>query len=114
MPYSGPDAPPTAATSRCPTARSSSPGGVVGGQLGQELVDGPEPDDEVVAVVAVAEDGVEPGQVRGVALDDPTQRPSAARTAGASMEAGVPASARARVAVATARRRSSGVTVGRV
>ena len=79
MPYSGPDAPPTAATSRCPTARSSSPGGVSARQLGEQRVDGPEADHEVVAVVAVAQDRVEPGQVGGVALDDdpaaPQRRP---------------------------------------
>ena len=40
-------------------------------QFGQQLVDRPEPDDEVVAVVAVAQDGVEPRQVAGVAGDDP-------------------------------------------
>ena len=34
-------------------------GGRLGGQLREQRVDGPEADDEVVAVVAVAEDGVE-------------------------------------------------------
>ena len=37
----------------------------VSGQFGQQLVDRPEADDEVVAVVAVAENGVELGRARG-------------------------------------------------
>ena len=69
VPYSGPDAPPTAATSRWPTARSSSPGGVVGRQLGEELLDGPEAERQVVAVVAVAEHRIEAGERGGMAVD---------------------------------------------
>jgi hypothetical protein len=40
-------------------------------QLGQQLVDRAESDDQVVSVVAVAQDRVEPGQVSRVASDDP-------------------------------------------
>ena len=36
VPYSGPEAPPTAATRRCPTARSSSPGRRLGRQVGEQ------------------------------------------------------------------------------
>jgi len=46
-------------------------------QLVEELVDRPEPDREVVAVVAVAEHRVEPGQRRGVAVDRPPRTPEA-------------------------------------
>ena len=41
------------------------------GQLGQELADRSEPDHEVVAVVAVAEDRVEPGQMARMPGDHP-------------------------------------------
>jgi len=47
-------------------------------QLGEQLVDGPEPDPEVVAVVAIAEDRIEPGQLLLMSDDDPF----AARQAG--------------------------------
>ncbi len=43
----------------------------LGRQIREQLVDGPEPDDEVVAVVAVAEDRVESGQLALVPSDDP-------------------------------------------
>ena len=47
-------------------------GRCLGGQIGQQLVDRPEADDEVVAVVAVAENRVEPGQARAWRRDDPS------------------------------------------
>ncbi len=40
------------------------------GQVIEHHLDGPEADDQVVSVVAVAEDRVEPGQVSGMSLDD--------------------------------------------
>ena len=43
----------------------------LGRELSEELLDGPESGREVVAVVAVAEDGVEPGQRGGMAVDGP-------------------------------------------
>ena len=72
MPYRGPEAPPTARDEAVAHGPQQDAGRRVGGQLGQELVDGAEADDEVVAVIPVAEHGVQPGQVRAVALDDPT------------------------------------------
>ena len=62
------------------------PGERVGGQLAEHVVDGSEPDDEVVAVVAVAENRVEPGQRTthgGRRRRD--SEPSPRRTAAASM-----------------------------
>ena len=46
----------------------------LGGQIGQQVVDRAEADDEVVAVVAVAQHSVEPGEARRMAGDD---RPAA-------------------------------------
>ena len=48
----------------------------VGRQVGEHRLDGAEPDDEVVAVVTVAQHRIEPGQLARVALDDD---PAAAR-----------------------------------
>ena len=67
--------------------RAAAHRGRLGGQLGEHRLDRAEADHEVVAVVAVAEHGVEPGQVRGVPLDDdPAPRRRAARTAAASID----------------------------
>jgi hypothetical protein len=44
-------------------------GSRLGGKLREKLLDGPEAGREVVAVIAVAEDGVETGQVGGVTVD---------------------------------------------
>jgi hypothetical protein len=41
-------------------------------QLPQELLDRPKAGREVVAVIAIAEDGVELGQIRGVTVDGAT------------------------------------------
>jgi hypothetical protein len=46
------------------------PGERLLGQLGEQLFDRPEANREVVAMVPVAEDGVESGQRGGVAIDD--------------------------------------------
>jgi hypothetical protein len=40
-------------------------------QIREQLVDRAEADDEVVSVIAVAQDRIETGQVTGVASDDP-------------------------------------------
>jgi hypothetical protein len=48
------------------------PGAGLGRKLVEHGIDRAEPDDEVVAVVAVAEDRVQPGEVRGVTLHDST------------------------------------------
>ena len=51
------------------------PGECLVRQLRQQRIDRPEADHEVVAVVAVAEDRVEPGEVGGVPLDDDPAAP---------------------------------------
>ena len=56
-----------------------------GGQVLEHRLDGPEADHEVVAVVAVAEDRVEPGQVGGVPLDDDPASAERRADAAASM-----------------------------
>ena len=67
-------------------------------------------------MVAVAEDRVEPGQVRGVAVDDPTAAASPARSATASTAIGAPRSCdwRGGWAMATARASLERVAAGRV
>jgi hypothetical protein len=52
-----------------PNGPKQFPGRRFVGQLRQELLDRPKPGRKVVAVIAVAEDGVEPRQVGGVAVD---------------------------------------------
>ena len=97
VPYSGPDAPPTAATRRWPTARRRSPGGVDIGQFGQQLVNGAEADDQVVAVVTVTQHGIEPGQAAAWRETIRPQPASPARTAAASIGMPIPGPAAAAV-----------------
>ena len=60
-------------------------GGCLGRQVREHRVDRPEADHEVVAVVAVAEDRIEAGQVGGMPLDDDPAAPQRGADAAASM-----------------------------
>jgi hypothetical protein len=55
-----------------PDGSQQFPGKRLVGHLGEQLFDGPEAGREVVAVIAVAEERVEPRQRRRVAVDGPT------------------------------------------
>ena len=81
VPYSGPDA----SADRRDESVTNGPQQLAGQGLGRQLVeqrlDRPKSDDQVVAVVAIAKDRIEPGQPVGVPLHDRRHRTRAARTA---------------------------------